>query len=136
MQYLPNGIVRGYVDFGTKIDSCGSIPLAKDALVLMAVSLDSNWKIPLGYFLINGINSEINAGLVRESLIRLHDIGVNVTFITLDGLSEHFATMHLMGAEFKMPKLKPYFPQPVNKEKVYVIFNACHMLKLIIAWVI
>ena len=39
---------RGFVDLGTKIDD-DSLPEATEALVFMAVSVNSNWKVPCGY---------------------------------------------------------------------------------------
>ena len=40
---------RGFVHLGTGIND-DSLPLATDALVYMAVSLNSSWKVPCGYF--------------------------------------------------------------------------------------
>ena len=48
------GMRRGYVDVGTKIYD-DSLPVATEALVFIAVSVNSNWKIPCGYFLVNGL---------------------------------------------------------------------------------
>ncbi|KMQ85163.1 thap domain-containing protein 9-like protein [Lasius niger] len=131
LQRLPNGKICGYVDFGSEMESNDTIPLTKDALVMMVVSLDESWKIPLGYFLINGIDSATNSGLIREALIRLHEIEVEVVSLTLDGPSEHFATMRALGASFDLLNLKPFFPHPSTQEKIHIIFYACHMLKLV-----
>lgn len=67
--YLPNGEIKGYVDVGSNVEKRGPSLLAKDALVLIVVSLDAKWKIPIGYFLINGIDSDTNAGFVEEAII-------------------------------------------------------------------
>lgn len=56
LQCLPNGKICGHVDFGSEMELNDNIPLAKDALVLMVMSLDESWKLPIGYFLINGID--------------------------------------------------------------------------------
>ena len=45
------GLFSGYVDLGTNDDPDDSAPYAKDALVLMAVGVNSSWKVPCGYFL-------------------------------------------------------------------------------------
>ena len=42
---------EGFVDLGTGGDVDDGGTLAKDALVLMAVGVNSRWKIPLGFFL-------------------------------------------------------------------------------------
>lgn len=97
----------------------------------MVVGLNSNWKLPIGYFLINGIASQTSAELVTNALIKLHDVGVEVVSLTLDGTSEHFATVKLLESNFHVSDLKPYFSHPITLKRVYIVFDACHMLKLI-----
>jgi hypothetical protein len=41
---------QGYIDLGNGADN-DSLPMAKEALVFMVVSLNSSWKVPCGYFL-------------------------------------------------------------------------------------
>ena len=38
---------RGYVDLGNDVEEDDSAPVAKDALVLMAVSVNNTWKVLL-----------------------------------------------------------------------------------------
>ena len=52
--------VHGHVDVGTGI-SDDSTPVAIEALVLMVVSWNNRWKIPVGYFLIYGMSGEERA---------------------------------------------------------------------------
>ncbi|KAF0711141.1 THAP domain-containing protein 1-like [Aphis craccivora] len=54
----------GHVNYGTCSEFCDSLPKATQALVFMLVSMNSNWKVPVGYFLINGIGSTEKANLV------------------------------------------------------------------------
>lgn len=93
---------RGYVDFGTGIDD-DSLPTAKDALVLMAVSLNSSWNVPCGYFLIDGLSGLEKANLVEICLRKLHDVGVKVAAFTCDGTSAHFAMLKALGAMLSVP---------------------------------
>ena len=53
---------RGYVDLGTGIND-DSLPEATDTLVFMAVSVNSSWKVPCGYFLVNGLTGAEKANL-------------------------------------------------------------------------
>ncbi|GBM48048.1 hypothetical protein AVEN_34375-1 [Araneus ventricosus] len=39
----------GYIDLGTDLDD-DALPIAKEALVSMVNALNSNWKVPVGYF--------------------------------------------------------------------------------------
>ncbi|KAK1907005.1 DNA transposase THAP9 [Dissostichus eleginoides] len=62
------GKFHGYVDLG-----CGvvddSLPPAKDALVLMVVAIDDSWKIPVAYFLIDGLTGEEHANIIKDCLL-------------------------------------------------------------------
>jgi len=45
---------QGFINYGVgKLDHDG-LPSAKEALVFMLVALNSNWKVPVAYFLVNG----------------------------------------------------------------------------------
>ena len=55
---------RGFVDLGTGIDD-DSAPEATDALVFMAVAVNSCWKVPCGYFLANGLSGNEKANLTK-----------------------------------------------------------------------
>jgi len=46
----------GYVDLNTGIDS-DQVPEAKEVLVFMLVALNDCWKIPVGYFLLDGLSA-------------------------------------------------------------------------------
>ena len=41
---------QGYVDLGNGVDEDDSAPVAKDALILMAVSVNGSWEVSWGYF--------------------------------------------------------------------------------------
>jgi len=56
---------------------------------------------------------------------------VEVISLTLDGTNEHFSTVNLLGANFKPNQLQTYFPHLITSKNIYVIFDACYMLKLI-----
>ena len=96
----------GFVDVGN--DQCyDSAPVAKDAFVLMVVSLNNAWKIPIGYFLVDGLSGEERANLVTEGLHRLHNVGVQVVSLTCDGPSCHFTMMKALGADMTFNTLSP-----------------------------
>lgn len=121
----------GYVDVGTKLES-DMLPEAREALVFMLVALNGSWKIPVGYFLLNGITATEKASLVKKCLEFLHDIGVTVTSLTCDGAATNISMMAHLGANFTDPTdLKTYFTHPVTGENIFIFLDACHMVKLI-----
>ena len=117
------GMRRGYVDVGTKIYD-DSLPVATEALVFMAVSVNSNWKIPCGYFLVNGLTAEEKANLTRDCLTKLHETKVKVVSFTCDGPTTHQAMLKLLGGRLSAEDMQAYFPHPCdNNEKIYIFFR-------------
>jgi len=126
-----NGRYHGYVDIGAGFFD-DATPMAKDALVLMAVCVNGSWKIPLGYFLIDGMTGAERANLIKECFQRLHESGVTAVSLTCDGPSCHFSMMKELGANMNVVGMDPSFPHPSDPcKKVFVILDLCHMLKLL-----
>ena len=83
----------GFVDLGTGIDENDTLPLAKDALVLMLVAVNSTWKVPYAYFLVNGLSGIEHANLIKICLRKQLEVGVKVISLTCDGPSCHFSML-------------------------------------------
>ncbi|KAG8175136.1 hypothetical protein JTE90_011643 [Oedothorax gibbosus] len=123
--------MRGYVDIGTDMEEDDDVQIASNALIFMVVCLHSNWKIPVAYFLINGLSGDERANLVEECLKRLHESNIEVPSVTFDGLSCHFTMASCLGAKLDLPDPQPWFKHPSDPQKrVFVILDICHMLKL------
>lgn len=98
----------------------------------MLVCLSDSWKIPVGYFLINGLSGIQKADLIKKCLSLVHESGVVVTSITFDGATSNFAMCKCLGADFNdIENLKTSFKHPITNEEVYIFLDPCHMLKLI-----
>lgn len=124
----------GYVDLGINVegDSGDNLEEAKEALVFMLVALNSCWKIPVAYFLTNGLSGNEKANLLEQCLEYIHSAGVIVTSITFDGAPSNISMCNVLGANLNYGKdFKTYFLHPVTKQPVYIFFDACHMVKLI-----
>lgn len=129
-----NNRFYGGVDFGTEMDaSSENVPLAKNALVFMAVAVNGSWKIPVGYFLIKNLTGSERANLLKICLELLNETGATVQSITFDGAPVNIAMCNSLGANFNYDSVhfKPYFYHPITDKKNYIFFDACHMLKLI-----
>ena len=106
--------------------------MAKDALVLMVVSVNSSWEIPCGYFFVDGLSGIERANLVKICFEKLHDVGVNVLSLKCDGPSCHFSMLTELGANLQPLNLKQYFLPPLDpKRRIYILLDVCHMLKLV-----
>ena len=57
--------VYGHIDIGNGVRD-DSAPCATNALVFMLVAVNSNWKVPLAFFLITGLSGVERANLVTQ----------------------------------------------------------------------
>ena len=73
----------GYVDIGAGVSE-NTAPYATEALVFMAVAVNSSWKVPVGYSLVHALSGKEKANLVRQCLLKLSDIGIKVISMTCD----------------------------------------------------
>ncbi|KAG0433335.1 hypothetical protein HPB47_020019 [Ixodes persulcatus] len=56
-----------------------------DSRKIQDIRVNRNWKIPLGYALIDGLDGNARANLVWEYIIKLKDAGAKCTSVTCDG---------------------------------------------------
>lgn len=123
--------LTGLVDIGTDMDD-DTLPEAKEALIFMLVCINGAWKVPVGYFLLNGLTGTEKAGLVRKCLEFLHESGVVVTSFKFDGAAANLTMAEELGANFSNPtSLQTSFKHPVTQEDIFILLDACHMVKLV-----
>lgn len=109
-------------------DNDQTLSVAKDALVYMAVGPD--FRIAVAYFLLSGLDAIDRASLTKEVITKVENTGAVVTSLTGDGLLANTNSYEALGADFKSNK--PFFFSPSNpQKKIYVIYDAPHMLKLV-----
>ena len=120
----------GFVNFGDALDN-DSETLATEALVIMAVGVHGNWKLPLAYFLINGISATAQEQLLLHAFELLHDAGVSAISLTLDGHQTNLATIRRLGCSTNPENIINSFPHPRTGQPVHVFIDACHALKLV-----
>ncbi|KAJ3641435.1 hypothetical protein Zmor_027942 [Zophobas morio] len=121
----------GYINYGFRMDGDG-LPVAKNALVFLLVSHSCKWKIPVGYFLINGLNAQEKATLVNGCLTMLSNVGVTIVSLTFDGAAANLSMAYTLGVDiYNYKNLRTYFLHPLTKEPIFIILDACHMIKLI-----
>ena len=70
--------------------------------------------------------------LIKTALIKAAEAGLKVWSITADGTSVNMSTFEQLRCKFgsTYETFKTKFPHPSTAEDVFVIANACHMLKL------
>ena len=122
----------GCVDLGINSVTDDTSPPATEALVIMAVAINSSWKIPLAYFLISSMSGTERANIVKTCGRKLMDIGVHIVGTTCDGPATNLSMMLHLGASINPETPDPDFTLSENSnEKLSVIFDVCHMIKLV-----
>lgn len=122
---------KKFAGFATKPRADGTIPIAKNVLVFMATVLGKNVSIPIAYYCVSALNGFERAELLRCIFFELNKIGAIVMNITFDGLPANFTMCEEMGASFNQTNFMPHIINPADERKVYILLDACHMLKLI-----
>ena len=125
---------EGFVDFGDGLilaDDQEDTP-AKDALVFMLTSLRGNWKYPVGYVLIDGIDANTLHALLSRALDLCAQYEIDVQALTMDGTSTNFSAMKKFGCKVagKLDSMTGKFFHPAFKHPIFFIPDAVHMLKL------
>lgn len=120
----------GYVNRGFGVQN-NDLEEAKEALVLLVVGINTNWKIPIAYFLVNGMSSDEKLGVVQNALRLLHQVNVKCVGLTFDGLQCNLSLASKLGAKLDINIMQPYFLHPSTSEKVFILLDACHMIKLV-----
>lgn len=125
-----NGNFTGFCDYGGLVGE-GTEKLCTEALVFLLVPLQfSKTQYPIGYFLVDKVNSQIQLELVNTVLHLTAERGIKVRNITCDGASANQTMFSLLGCQLNPVDPKPYFKHPVQSHNVYATLDICHMLKL------
>lgn len=119
----------GFVDLGKDAQNEGPVPLASDALVYLVGGVNKHFKIPVAYFLIDGLATHERASITNEILRRLSAIGLIVISVIFDGLPANLSAMKALGADFDSNQA--YIFDPIDsRRRIFILLDACHMLKL------
>jgi len=125
-----SGTYAGFVNFGT-LQMEHSEAIASNCLVVMAVGLKKFFKMPVGYFLFDGIKADLQAQMVKDAICLLTEAGLNVHAVICDGAYTNQATATSLGCKLSpFDVMDPTFPHPcVDNKSIYFIFDACHLIK-------
>lgn len=117
-----------YVDIGTDEQSDNPVE-AKEALVFLVNCVNDRWKLPVGYFLIDGVSGIQKSNLVKMCLQLLHDSGVTICSVTFDGTNANLAMAICLGSPLSSACLNPSFPHPVTGENIQLFLDPPHMFE-------
>lgn len=93
---------------------------ATEAMVIMVVCLNENWKIPIAYHFIHGLSGEDRANIILQCLEKLHPTGINVLSLTFDGGSSNIRMAESLGAKFcYTTNFDLSILHPITKEPIF-----------------
>lgn len=125
-----NGKFSGFCDYGGIVAE-DSETLCSEALVFLLVPLTfSTFQYPVGYFLVDKVNSRIQTELVKSILELTATKGLRIRNITSDGAAANQTMFGLLGCMLDANTPKPFFQHPHMDHRVYATLDICHMLKL------
>jgi len=115
--------MHDFVDMGTNIDTENNNSVhAKNAQVFMAVEVNEHWKMPISYFLVEGLNRTERSNLLKQCLILMGDAGAKVHSITFDGAYSINKMCSNIGVSFDMnDELSFSFENPYNNESICIL---------------
>lgn len=120
---------QGHITSGRPVEYEDFSPLSKDVLLLMVSGISKEFKIPIGYFLTNGIKAEEKVAILNEAMHKLSECNVKLASTTCDGAAENIRSLKNLGVQFD--EGKPYFRNPHDGSIVFVLLDPPHMIKLI-----
>lgn len=127
-----SGKIIGYVDCGSNIQ-CDTTAIAREALVYCVVCINEGWKLPIAFFLINGISMEQKRNLTEQCLTALQETGMLIVSLTCDGLSSNLSMLQSLGCNFNSNSnnFQSWFKHPASDTNVHVFLDPSHMIKLV-----
>jgi len=131
-----NDKVYGLVNVGNAVND-ENMGYAREVLVFMIVAINESWKVPLGYFFVNSLNSEKKANLINHCLQLLEDCKITVTNITFDCCPTNLTMAKILGCKFdfqnysKENEKKLILQTKIRNENTFIFPDPSHFVKLI-----
>lgn len=123
-------VFSGRITYGN-LTADDELPIASEVLMFMVTCLESATSIPVAYYCITSLNAYEKRDILLEVLAKLYHIGVTVINISFDGHKTNPVLCELLGASLDVHNPIPYIIDPLSGNKIYLLFDPCHMLKLL-----
>lgn len=124
---------HGYVNFGAGFNNDKS-DIATECFVFMLVAINESWKIPVGYFLCNHLNSSQKSELIQQCLNLINKTGIKVVSLTFDGCASNINMSKLLGCDLDPTSFKTNFEFKSTDsltQNIAIFPDPAHMVKLV-----
>lgn len=106
-----------------------TVPIASQTLMFMVSGLNICFQLPVAYYMIHSITAQQKMDILIEIITEISKRGVEISSVCCDGLYLNSTMFEMLGANFN--DLRPSFKNPFNGDDIHVIFDPCHMEKLV-----
>lgn len=123
---------NGFVNYGQDEEE-EEKAIAKEAIVFILNGIEANFEFPVAYYFIDKLTGQQRKNLISDIIEAVTKCGIKITNLTFDGLSANAVMCLSLGADFDVysKDFKTYILNPVSNEKIYIMLDPCHMLKLV-----
>lgn len=119
----------GHISYGFRPDFA-AVPVATNVIVFMVNGVNVEFNFPIAYYFITSLTADEKIALLKDIVTEIRNCGVRVLNITFDGLNSNSTMCETLGATFEPNDWKPFFKLPGDDNKIYIIYDPSHMLKL------
>lgn len=119
----------GFVTYGGK-DST-NLDVASNAIVFMVNAISKPINFPIAHHFISSLKTEQKADLIKDVITFVSQTNAIIINITCDGYPTNFSSFEYLGASLNPNNLQPYILDPSNNKRINILFDPCHMLKLV-----
>lgn len=122
----------GLIDYGTH-NPDDEFTLAKDVITFMACGLNSHFQQPVGFYFIQSLKANERADLLLQIITEISKRRIKVANVTFDGHKANISMCGYFGAKLNeiIGEYKTHFINKFNGEKIYIILDPSHAIKLI-----
>lgn len=97
----------------------------------MITLIESGQSFIFAYYLIKSLNTIEKSGLIKNIIDEINSTGCYLMSIAFDGLSTNFSACEMLGASFDTENFHPFIPNPTNSQRISIILDPPHCLKLV-----
>lgn len=107
--------------------------MCKQAIVYLLNGLNGCVEFPVAFYFIDTLNKTERKDRLLQIIEVVTETGVKISNITCDGLSSNISMYELLGANLDITSktYQPSFRNAFDNAKIYIIFDPCHMEKLV-----
>lgn len=120
----------GLINYG-KPDENQEFTLANNVIVFMACGLNAQFEQPIAFYFIRNLNSNERSDLIKTVIAEISKRNIKIANISFDGLSSNGPMCENLGANLNGPDYKTYIANPHDGNRIYIIYDPSHMIKLI-----